>query len=291
MRRTLFVIAALSLLAGTGRALAQEKQRPPAMIPAATETDVNCAGFITPGGVQASLRVIDRPDNDLMGASRVSSEGEFLYLNGDLQSVQVGSEWRLVRADTRFKLLETWNAGELGYQIQPALPWFPGQTRMIRDAGQPYTDVGKVRVIRVTPAGAVAKILSTCAGASADDLAVPYKARDIPSYDPTIGFDRFAPSDGKLEGSIIASKLTSPYVAEGEIAFLNLGSSNGVRPGQRFRIFHVRRELPLVGLTYPDTPRENIGEMVVLFVDEKSAAAKVISSVREISVGDGVELE
>ena len=288
MRRTSMMIAALCVMA-SATALAREKG--PTFIPAASESTINCSGFIASAPVPADLRVLGEPDNELFGATQISTEGDFVYLNGNLRGVEAGSEWRLVRPDAKMVPVPDRVSAALGQQLRPPLPWFPGQLATLRAAGFPYTDIGKVKVIRVTGHGAVAQVTFTCDGASEGDLAVPFKPREIPSYDPTLRFDRFAPSNGKRQGSIIASKLAGAWIEDGDIAFINLGSTAGIRPGQRLRIFHVRHERPLTGPVPAAEPRENIGELVVLSVEGKSACAKVVSSLRQVAVGDGVELE
>ncbi len=288
MRRTLIIMAALYTLA-SAIALAQEKAS--TFIPAASESAINCSGLIAAAPLTADLRVFGEADNELFGTSRISTKGEFIYLNGNLRGVEAGSEWRLVRPDAKMAPAPDLNSSAFGQQLRPPLPWFPGQLAALRAAGTPYTDVGKVKVIRVTAKGAVAQVVFTCDGATEGDLAIPFKPREIPSYDPALKFDRFAPTSATLKGSIVASKLAGVWIEDGGIAFVNLGSSAGIRPGQRLRVFHVRRERPLMGPVPAAEPRENIGELVVLSVEGKSAAAQVVSSLRQIVVGDGVELE
>jgi hypothetical protein len=73
---------------------------------------------------------------------------------------------------------------------------------------------------------------------------------------------------------------------------VNLGQEDGVSPGQRFRVFRIFREQTGEGFwAYPETPRETTGELIILSTQARSSVAMVISSVREITLGDGIELE
>jgi len=121
---------------------------------------------------------------------------------------------------------------------------------------------------------------------------LPYEARPIPQYTPTAHLDRFALPNGKLVGAITAGRDNTGTLGVGRIAYVNLGQEDGVRPGQRFRVFHIFREHTGAGFwAHPETPRETLGELVILSTQARSSVAMVISSLREITLGDGIELE
>ena len=62
--------------------------------------------------------------------------------------------------------------------------------------------------------------------------------------------------------------------------------------GQKFRVFHIMREVMGGGLTVPpEGPRENIGELVILSTEDRASVGMVVQSTREITLGDGVEQE
>jgi hypothetical protein len=120
---------------------------------------------------------------------------------------------------------------------------------------------------------------------------MPYQQRTAPQYTPGNSLDRFAPPNGKLWGIIAAGVGNTAYLGTGSMAYINLGQVNGVTPGQRFRIFPFFADANTAWLTFPQTPRETIGEMVILSVQDKSAVGMIVQSRREISLRDGVELE
>ncbi len=241
---------------------------------AASRTDMDCSGFIAPTKVPKDIFVFDGTDNDFQSRFRLYTTGNFVYLHG---KAATGAEYALVRPAKR----------------QYTISWYQGQRSSIRTLGHPYEDVGRLRVISQTPQGAVAQVTATCGGVTPGDIAVPYQQRAIPEYNLAQNLERFAPKkQGRLTGAITAAASNAGFLGAGSIAYLNLGSTDAVRPGQRFRIFRVFRDRVERSLTAPhDTPLETVGELVVISAQEKSSVAVVVNSLREIGVGDGIELE
>ena len=70
---------------------------------------------------------------------------------------------------------------------------------------------------------------------------------------------------------------------ERQLVTLNIGTANGVAPGNIFTVYKVM---------YPSvpTPRNVIGELVVVTVRERTATARVLYSRDAIMNGDKVEL-
>jgi hypothetical protein len=87
-------------------------------------------------------------------------------------------------------------------------------------------------------------------------------------------------------GSIVASKDDKITLAEGDIVYLNQGAEHGVRRGDHFLVFD--RELRV---RHPDTqllvslPQQAIGVLTVIDMQERTAAAYVASSKRELPLG------
>jgi hypothetical protein len=69
-------------------------------------------------------------------------------------------------------------------------------------------------------------------------------------------------------------------VGTGHVVYLDLGEEAGVEPGDVLTIFRPRNDLP----------RWNIGQLVVLTVEDGTSTAKVARAVSEIFPGDRVEL-
>jgi hypothetical protein len=297
MKMTLRLLAPVALvlgLAGTGKA--QSSPNPAGNIPAATFAQFECSGFITAQRVSTAVRVFNGADDDLYEPLHQFTTGDYIYLRRtDHRPFNVGQAYSLVRPENGFDLEPDWLPGMIENQILPPASLYPFQRLRIESLGRPYDRTGIIRVVKVTPQGAIAKVVFACDGITVADIALPYVPQTIPQYNPSIRPSRFALSNGKLTGVIVAASYADIYLAEGSIGFLNIGRRNGVAPGQRFRIFPIFRDnLPqdLQGIKPKGaTPLETVGELVVLRVREKSAIGIVVRSLRQIAVGDGVELE
>lgn len=278
MKRRFFSLAGVSLLLAATSGLAQEPQVAPApAVPAGTRSEIDCSGFITASPVSKDLYVFDGEDNDFSQPVRMFFTGQTVFLRSRAgENVPVGSEFWLVRP-----------AKELMRNFR-----YEAQRASIRSLGHAYEDVGKVKVFRDTPLGALAEVTFACGPIHAKDIAMPFQARTIPDYAPTTKFDRWALPNGNLLGAITAAANNAGNLGSGSIAYINLGEVDGVRPGTRFRVFRIIRDMRNLGfLVRPDPPRESLGEMVVLSTQEKSSVAIVVYSAREISLGDGIELQ
>jgi hypothetical protein len=87
-------------------------------------------------------------------------------------------------------------------------------------------------------------------------------------------------------GSIVASKDDKVALAEGDIVYLDQGAEHGVRRGDHFLVFDREQRV-----RHPDTqrlvslPQEAMGVLTVIDMQERTAAAYVASSKRELSLG------
>ena len=265
-------------------------------VPAATFSEFQCTGFISASYLSGAIRVFNGADNIPYVALREFTPGDYIYLRrSDGQPFRLGQAFSTVRPESGFGLNPAWLPGKLGNQILPPASAYRFQRYRIERLGRPYENSGLVRVIRVTPQGAIARVVFTCGGIYPKDIAVPYEPEAIPLYLPSARLDLFAPPGGKLQGTIVAESVPSAYLARGSMAFLNIGETQGVTAGQRYRIFAVSRDNPIMGLEgilpRPAAPRETVGELVILHVRHKSSVGIVVKSLRQIDVGDGVEQE
>lgn len=295
MSRLMGGAAVLILVVGTCWAGPPESSQERAR-PAATFSQFQCTGFISGERQPAATRLYNGADNDLFEEMHSFTQGDLVYLrSSDGQSFRVGEAFSVIRPESGFLLNAQWLPGMIENQIIPPASRYKQQRMKIKGLGYPYNNTGLVRVMKVTPQGAIAKVVFACTAINPQDIAVPYVPQPIPEYVPGARIQRFSPPDGKLQGVIIAASAAGSYLAKGSIAFLNVGKGQGVQPGQRFRIFAVFRDNVTMGLDMltpaPKTPRETVGELVILHVQGKSAEGIVVDSLREIAVGDGVELE
>jgi len=258
-------------------AVALGQQTPPASpIPAATQSQVDCTGFITTSHVPTDIIVLDGANNDLESALRQFTPGESIYLyHRHKGNFSVGEEYSLLRpAKAVFRTTR-----------------YGGEHWSVHALGNPYEDVGRVQVTHVTPEGAVAEVSFACEPIYPGDLAVPYQPRPLPDYVPA-KLDRFVLPNGKIQGTITAARNNFASLAKGDIVYLNFGGKQGAQVGQLYRVYYA---LPSPGrwslLVYPPLPRETVGEIVVLSTQEKSSVAIIVNCTRDIDLGYGVELE
>lgn len=278
MHRKLLILVGVFLLLGVTCVFAQEAaDTQPAPIPAATRSEMDCSGFIAGTPVSKDLYVLDGADNDFREQIHQFVPGSYVYLNS-----RSGATFSL---DTEYSVVRS--AKEL-----MRVKWYPGQGGSVRSLGHAYVDIGRVKVFKNTAYGAVAEVTFACGPIRPGDIIIPYQQRPIPEYAPTAHWDRFAEPNGKLVGAITAAGDNGGVLGTGRIAFINLGQEDGVSRGMRFRIFRIFRDTTGEGFyAFPETPREVIGELVVLSTDARASVAMVVNSLREITLGDGIELE
>jgi hypothetical protein len=122
-----------------------------------------------------------------------------------------------------------------------------------------------------------------CADIHPGDYATPFQKVSVPMILRRPAADRLTPSTGKVEGSVVDIADDSMISGMNDLVTINLGSANGVSPGNVFAVFKVM---------YPGVPtsRNVIGEMIVISVRERTATAKITYSADAIMAGDRVEL-
>ena len=247
-------------------------------IPAAVRSQVECSGFISGGRLAPGWFVVGGADNDFQSLVRQFVQGESIYVSPRTKNgeISAGAEYRVVRpAKELFRMTH-----------------YQGQARDLRRLGVPYADIAKVKVTNVNAEGAVAKVVSSCEPIFPGDILVPFEPRTIPEYTVTKPLDLFTFTDKyKVQGRITASRDNFGNIGRETIIYIDFGEMQGTLPGRRLRIYKVSRAKGTGPKTTQQTPPETVGEAIVLSVDTKSSVAIVISSYREISAGDYVELE
>lgn len=177
--------------------------------------DMYCAGFISKSHV---------PDaNYVTGGLETPTDtkfetGELVYLKGT--GYQVGQLYSIVR--------ELRDVNE--YEI------YPGMRKLLSAVGHPYSEVGRVRVIDMRSHEAIAEVVLSCDSINPGDTAVPFVEREPVTFRVPGHFDRFAPSSGKLTGRIVLAKDFDLVLGTGETVYLNVGSNQGVKVGDYFRV-------------------------------------------------------
>ncbi len=281
-----------------GAAHAQQQAAPATPAELAQRTGYNslyCAGFITDRTLQEGLYIMGGAEG---GVQSEFASGDIVYLSkGAGWIVNPGGEYMILRRSRDIVKMEPYG----------------GYDQTMRSLGTVYQEVGRLRVNIVHEQSATAQILHACDAITVGDVAIPFNVKPAIQLKPSASFDRFAPPSGKIGGMIATGKEFSRMLGSGQIAYLNVGSKDGVAVGQYFRVFRpfepvrdpLRRLLQNVPekimeqryglrLTPEDQrrlPREVLGEMVIVHVEGRSATALITFSLREILAGDQVELE
>jgi hypothetical protein len=122
------------------------------------------------------------------------------------------------------------------------------------------------------------------------DFLVPGEDIPMPVTMGSPPFDRCNPSTKTLPGSIVDAFIGNPdftdavIIAQGDVAYIDLGSQDGVAPGDFFAIF--TRDTNDQSL-----PRFVSGELMVVKVMETTSVAVITHSNTAIFLGDSIELK
>ncbi len=268
-----------------------------------TAADIYCAGFITKDRVPDANYV----NGGLQTPSSTKFEiGELVYLAGS--GYQAGQLYSIVR--------ELRDVNE--YEI------YPGQKKVLAAVGRPYGEIGRVRVIDTRSHSAIAQVEFSCDPINPGDVAVPFVERPPVAFHVPGHFDRFAPANGKLSGRIVLGKDFDGVLGTGMKLFMNMGSNQGVKVGDYFRVvrsYSATLHDPVDSLSFRartsedtqmrpptfeakgftrtkgpnihvgDLPRRAVGEVVVLNVTPTASSAMVVFALEDVHAGDTVELD
>ena len=257
-----------------------------------TPADMYCAGFITSEHVPTDRYVAagwNSPDQ-----TRFAAPVDYVYIHG--RDIKEGDRFSIVRQVRDLNHYES----------------YPGSRSAIRDAGEPFFEMGYVRVIDVQRDTAVAVPVLACADFVVGDVAIPFVEREAPVF-RQVKLDRFAPPNGKTVGRIIMGNEFDTMLGTRSTAYLNIGEDKGLKVGDYLRAtrtysysYHDHEAgMSLKASAHEDTqkdpyklprgdesslPRRTLGDMIVLEVHRKSATVMILTALEDIHVGDGVEL-
>jgi hypothetical protein len=268
-----------------------------------TYSDLYCAGFIS----KQTL-----PDaNFVAGGLQTPSttkftRGDVIYLEGT--GYVAGAEYEVVRA------LRDVNEYEM----------FPGQKKLLKETGQPYEEVGRIKVVDTRNKTAIAQIEYACDGVNPGDTTIPFAEKQVTTFHNPIRFDRFLPSSSKVSGRIVMGKDFDSQLGTGHKVYINVGSNQGVKIGDYFRAVRSYEEDlkdPVDSLSFKaaiaedtqkktpsvdpamftkgngpvihvkDLPRRAVGEIVIIGVTNTTATGMIVFSMEDVHAGDGVELD
>jgi len=268
-----------------------------------TPIDLACAGFVSKQLVPNSNFVA----GDLYTPSDTkNSNGEVIYLAG--KGYEVGQKYTVVRE------LHDPNRYEI----------FAGQHTLLKSMGQPYSELARVRIIDTRSKMAIAEVETSCDPVNPGDYVIPYVEKPAITFHPPLRFDRFVPSNGKLTGRIAMAKDFDAEIGPGDKVYMNVGSNQGVKPGDYFRaVRNYEADLhdPTDSLSFKastsedtqakqavfepnffnktggaeihvrDLPRRSVGEVVVISTTPTTSTGMVVFAMESVHLGDGVELD
>jgi hypothetical protein len=268
-----------------------------------TYADIYCAGFIN----RQSL-----PDaNYVAGGLQTPSttkfvRGDVVYLRG--QGYTAGAEYEIVRA------LRDINEYEM----------FPGQRKLLKATGQPYEEIGRVRIIDTRSKAAVAQIEYSCDPINPGDTAIPFAEKTMVPFHAPLRFDRFLPTGSKVSGRLVMGKDFDSTLGTGQKVYFNVGTNQGVKVGDYFRAvrnYDADLRDPVDSLSFRasvsedtqkkqpsfdpglwergngpvihvrDLPRRAVGEIVVIGTTPTTATGMIVFAMEDVHAGDSVELD
>ncbi len=268
-----------------------------------TATDLYCAGFISSTLLPNSNYVAGGLESPGMAKF---VRGDVVYLTGS--GYQAGQEYSVLR-----ELVDP-NKYEL----------FAGQHAMLKAAGQPYYEVGRVQIIDTRHKSAVARVDFSCDPVNPGDIVVPFVEKPTVAFRPPTRFDRLAPPNGKVSGRILMAKDFDGELANGSKVYLNVGGNQGVKVGDFFRAvrsYTADLKDPVDSLSFKastsedtqkkqpsidpklltknngptihvaDFPRRAVGELVIIGTTPTSATGMIVFAMEDVHVGDAVELD
>lgn len=260
---------------------------------APTYSDLYCSGFMT-------KQEIGRGNYVIGGVATPNqtqfAQGDTLFLEGT--GYQEGARFSVVREVTD----------------PDRMPIFAGQKMLMAEAGQPYADLGRVRVITLRGKTAIALVEFSCNAMVAGDLLVPFQEKPPLAYRPKTSFERFPAEKSGVTGRIVMAKEFDSIAGTGHKVYINAGADKGVKVGDYFRVVsgydpakidqtealsykmpyseEAQKNVPRVPpARFAELPQRAIAEAIVVNVTPTASTAMITLSVEHVTVGDTVELE
>jgi hypothetical protein len=228
------------------------------LIPTIEETALQCAHYVVDDREDESLHLAGSEDGATKNAF---GDRDILYLNkGSNSGVKAGDVYSLRHVAYTVKHPDTNRT--IGTKIEPT---------------------GWARVILVQENTATVMVEQACMDIHLGDYLQPFEKLPIPLIARHAPPDRLTPPTGRLTGTVVDIAEDAMIAGERQLLTLNIGTANGVAPGNLFSVYKIM---------YPSvpTPRNVIGELVVVSVRERTSTARVLYSRDAIMNGDKAEL-
>jgi hypothetical protein len=268
-----------------------------------TTADLYCGGFVSKPVMPNANYVtggLESPNTTKYAAN------DTIFLAG--QGYQTGQKYQILR-----ELVDP-NQYEL----------FAGQNKILKEMGQPYSELGWVRIVDTRGKMAIAHVEFSCETINPGDIAVPFVEKPTIAYHLPERFDRFLPSNGSASGRIVLAKDFDLLLGNGSKVYMNVGANQGVKVGdylRAVRTYEADLRDPVDSLSFKastsedtqkfppsieghmftktkgpsirvaDMPRRAVGEIVVIDTTPTTATGMLVFSFEDVHVGDGVELD
>ncbi|HET9406445.1 MAG TPA: hypothetical protein VFO39_04355 [Candidatus Sulfotelmatobacter sp.] len=269
-----------------------------------TYADLYCAGFVS----KQTL-----PDANFIAGGLATPQntkfvrGDIVYLSGT--GYTAGAEFEVVRA------LRDVDEYEM----------YPGQRKLVAETGQPYGEIGRVKVVDTRSRMAIAQIEYNCDPINPGDTLIPFVEKQRVSFHDPVKFDRFLPaSSNRVTGRIVLAKDFDAVLGSGHKVYLNMGSNQGIKVGdylRAFRYYDADMKDPVDSLSFKaalsedtqkkqasmdpnfftksngpiihvhDMPRRAVGEIIVIGVTPTTSTGMIVFVMEDVHAGDSVEVD
>ena len=246
--------------------------------PLGYEDEVSCFGYIGPLQDQFVAEVI--------GAENVAEQTDFtdhnlLYLDGGYdRGIKVGDEFWLVTP-----------GDEVFHPITGA------------SMGRFYQYRGRAKVVCIEGRTATVRVTLACTDIPMGSFLKAYEPVPIPLGRRLPSNQICDPASGKPHGRIVMTRDGIFAIGTGTDVVIDLGIAEGLQPGDQLSIFRYASgsdyglrpqgsywmySPPPPGVSIP---RTYLGDLAILYVGDRWAAARVIDSSRLIEIGDQIEVK
>jgi len=242
------------------------------ILPAGNRNDMECSTYLEPLRGPADKVAPDAPR--IFGGEIESitnySEGDVIYINkGSDDGIEPGMIFSARRRLDNVYFSET------------------GDRTRERFLGAAIDQTGRVKIVAVQAENATALVTASCFEIAIGDFLIPYEQEPIPLITELPDVNLFPPFDKEGHGYLVYSEDKIASFGKGHLANIDLGTlTANIAPGDLFVIYRLNpNSRPKQGLKLPDI---YLGHGVALSTFERSTLIKIITSIREIRVGDRV---
>jgi len=264
-----------------------------------SEGQLYCSGVVTTESVPRDTYIVSGEQSNY---KVTFDEGDYVYINkGASQGAKVGDEFLVVRP----------------VHDPTKVDWTKWQTAIFHKMGTLWEDEARVKVVVAQSDISIAQVEHACEYVQRGDVILPFSVRPAPPLRSGANYDRFAPANGKSLAMVITGRSFQQQTGKNDIVYVNLGTNQGVKVGDYFRIFRYQGtehetayQTPRYGFdvegvlgptdgfgssskkyNWSNVPREDLGEGIVLRTGPNSATVLITFALREVFSGDYVELE